>query len=544
MRRRRAVPLLVCLVAGGSVPGGTGALAAPESGRIQISAVRTTSAVEVDGRLDEPAWENAGVIPDLTQHAPHPGEPTPYRTEVHLLIDRENLYLGIRCFDPEPAKISLHSMRRDVEDPFGDDFVTLVFDTFGDRRTGYWFEVHATGSMSDGLIPGPGIYTAEWDGIWDARTNIDGAGWTVEMRLPSRTLHFKTGLPEWGFNVLRFIPRDRTNLHWSGVTIDSDVLDLSSAGLLSGVSGLDQGHGLTVAPYALGRFESVPAEQTERTTGRGGLDLSYSLTPGLTGVLTANTDFAETEVDTRQINLTRFDLFFPEKRSFFLDGSNLFEFGLGLGQDFVPFYSRRIGLVEKGVAALESLLFAKYQMYRNVYWHHAVRSATAMFKRLVHEAVTDHVLDHASLVEATDDWLMHDLQQHDRTGLAQALRERVLYKRALELLPAELPVPLPPWVHGDPRRLAQAEDALARAVGLGPAELLIDLPYKEAMLGLDLPIVRRDGTVERLTQEGWPGRMDLPPIADTLAESACRFRVFTRRPVDVPAEAVAEVLTA
>jgi hypothetical protein len=204
---------------------------------------------------------------------------------------------------------------------------------------------------------------------------------------------------------------------------------------------------------------------------------------------------------------------------------------------------RRIGIVEKGVAALESLLFAKYQMYRNVYWHHAVRSATAMFKRLVLEAVTDRLLDPATLVEATDDWLMHDLLAQDRTGLAEALRHRRLYKRALEILPSELPVALPEWVR-EAGRLAQAEDSLARAVGLGPAELLLDFPFKDAMLGLDLPIVRADGAVDRLTQEGWRGRLDLPPIAGTLAESACRFRVFVRRPAEVTVEALAEVLRA
>jgi HD superfamily phosphohydrolase len=203
---------------------------------------------------------------------------------------------------------------------------------------------------------------------------------------------------------------------------------------------------------------------------------------------------------------------------------------------------RAVGIREKGLAALESLLFAKYQMYRNVYWHHAVRSATAMFKRLIREAVVDRHLDPAILGEATDDWLMRDLAASDRTGLADALRERRLYKRALELLPAELGVSVPPWLPGDPQRLATAEDALARAVGLGPCEVLIDLPHKQAMLGLDLPILRRDGTVDRLTQQGWPGRMDLPPFAASLAESACRLRVFTRRPVVVEAAALVEVL--
>ncbi len=205
---------------------------------------------------------------------------------------------------------------------------------------------------------------------------------------------------------------------------------------------------------------------------------------------------------------------------------------------------RRVGMHEKGVAALESLLFAKYQMYRNVYWHHAVRSATAMFKRLVHEAVVDRALDPAALVEHTDDGLMHELLQSDRSGLALALRERRLYKRALEVVPAELPAPLPAWLRRDPARLAAAENVLARRVGLGPAELLVDLPHKDAMLGLDLPVVRTGGAVERLTQEGWPGRMDLPAFAANLAESACRLRVFTRRPAEVTADLLGEVLAA
>ena len=203
---------------------------------------------------------------------------------------------------------------------------------------------------------------------------------------------------------------------------------------------------------------------------------------------------------------------------------------------------RTLGVMEKGIAALESLLFAKYQMYRNVYWHHAVRSATAMFKRLVHEALVDRILEADALPGLTDDALMHELLAQDRTGLADGLRQRRLYKRALELLPSELGMPMPAWLRGDPARLAGAEDQLAHDVGLGPAELLIDLPHKDAMLGLDVPVVKRDGGVERLTQLGWPGRMDLPPFSTSLAESACRLRVFTRRPVELEGDALVEAL--
>ncbi len=208
---------------------------------------------------------------------------------------------------------------------------------------------------------------------------------------------------------------------------------------------------------------------------------------------------------------------------------------------------RRIGVLEKGLSALESLLFAKYQMYRNVYWHHAVRSATAMFKRLVSAAVREGFVAAAALGDTTDDALLHELASRDRTQLAAALRGRRLYKRSLELLPGELGFDVPDWVwaggEGAARR-EREEDALARRCGLAPGELLIDFPHKTAMLGLDLPIVRSDGSVERLTGGGWPGRMDLPKMAEDLVESARRLRVFVARPVKVAAEELRAALEA
>jgi HD superfamily phosphohydrolase len=201
-----------------------------------------------------------------------------------------------------------------------------------------------------------------------------------------------------------------------------------------------------------------------------------------------------------------------------------------------------LGVKEKGLSALESLLFAKYQMYRNVYWHHAVRSATAMFKRLVAEAVKDGGVDADAVGEATDDALMHDLGARDRTGLAAALKERRLYKRALELLPSELGADVPPWVWRGGEQLRAAENALAKRAGVGPAELLIDFPYKTAMLGLDVAVARRDGSVARVTERGWPGRMDLPKMAEELVESARRLRVFVRRPVTLKAADIVSAL--
>ncbi|HXY69333.1 MAG TPA: HD domain-containing protein [Gemmatimonadales bacterium] len=205
---------------------------------------------------------------------------------------------------------------------------------------------------------------------------------------------------------------------------------------------------------------------------------------------------------------------------------------------------RRIGMLEKGLAALESLLFAKYQMYRNVYWHHAVRSATAMFKRLVSAAVRAGTIAPAALAAATDDVLLHELAARDRSGIAAALRERRLYKRALELLPGELGDAVPAWVWEGGEPLERAEDALARRAGLAPGELLIDFPHKTAMLGLDLPIARADGSVEPLTDRGWPGVMDLPRMAEDLVESARRLRVFVAGPATVTPAQLLETLAA
>jgi hypothetical protein len=203
-----------------------------------------------------------------------------------------------------------------------------------------------------------------------------------------------------------------------------------------------------------------------------------------------------------------------------------------------------IGVQEKGLSALESLLFAKYQMYRNVYWHHAVRSATAMFKRLVRDAVARGAIDPPALAEATDDALMHDLAAQDRTGLAAGLKERRLYKRALELLPSELGDDVPAWVWQGGEHLQAVEDALASRAGLARGELLIDFPFKTAMLGVDVAVARRDGSVGRVTERGWPGRMDLPKMAEELVESARRLRVFVRRGVTIAAADVVAALGA
>ncbi|HKW75601.1 MAG TPA: DUF5916 domain-containing protein [Terriglobales bacterium] len=332
--------LFTALVSTLSAPGLTLAATVPED-----TASRISTHITLDGKLDEPEWQEATSF-TLTQQSPHPGEPSPYLTEVRVLVGSDAVYFGFLCHDPKPNSIAIHNMQRDG-DMSGDDTVSIVLDTYGDHRTGYFFQINAAGARVDGLIDNPQSASLDWDGIWDARTARLKDGWSAEIVIPSRTLSFARHLNQWGLNVERFIPRGgRTWLRWSSPTLDSFLYDLSRAGVLKGVGGLEQGKGIELTPYATGksnRFYSVSPRSWQASEGG---DLTWKITPQLVSVFTANTDFAETEVDARQINLTRFPLFFPEKRAFFLEGANQYTFGLGLGSQFIPFFSRNIGLLD------------------------------------------------------------------------------------------------------------------------------------------------------------------------------------------------------
>src|SRR3954468_9150705 len=204
----------------------------------------------------------------------------------------------------------------------------------------------------------------------------------------------------------------------------------------------------------------------------------------------------------------------------------------------------RVGMIEKGLSALESLLFAKYQMYRNVYWHHAVRSATAMYKRLVDGALRAGSLSAETLAGFTDEGLLHELGQRAPSPLLSALRERRLYKRVFECPAAELPLDGGEWIADDRALVVAVEDQLARELGLGPGELLLDYPTKTRMLGLDIPVLRRDGSVRRLTEAGWEGAVNLPKLSDELYGSARWLRVFASRRISVKRDRLVRLATA
>jgi hypothetical protein len=314
-------------------------------GQVPSVAAKTISAkIELDGQLTEPEWRDAPVI-KLTQQSPRPGEPTPYVTEARVLISKDAIYFGITCRDPNPKKIAIHTQQRDG-DMKGDDTISIILDTFNDHRTGYFFEINAAATRVDGLVSSPETISLDWDGIWDARTARTADGWSAEIVIPSRTLSFTRGLNHWGLNISRYVPRDRLRENWSSPTLDSFPYDMSRAGELTGIVGLEQGKGLEFTPYAIGKTRRLYGISDRTWQGAAGGDVTWKITSQLTSVFTANTDFAETEVDTRQVNLTRFPLFFPEKRAFFLEGSNQYDFGLGLNEEFIPFFSRNVGLLD------------------------------------------------------------------------------------------------------------------------------------------------------------------------------------------------------
>jgi hypothetical protein len=336
----------MALLAASSLP----AFAQDEAPQVEAGRV-DEGAITVDGRLDEPAWQQAGVIEDLTQQSPHPGAPTPYHTKVLLLRGTHTLYIGLVCDDPDLSKLATHTLVRDGNQG-SDDNVLFMLDTFGTKRFAYVFQVNASGAMADGLqSPTPAINSYNgvdynWDGIWQAKVVQGEHGWVAEIAIDTRSLQFTNGITRWGFNLSRNVPRDLLTLDWAGVTLDSSVFQLTREGTLTGVQGLQQGNGLDFQPYALVKYKSGSGASQDGTTGKTGFDLKYNFNPALAGLFSYHTDFAEAEADQQQINTGRFPLFFPEKRQFFLQGSNLFSFGYNQGTNFIPFNSRNIGLVD------------------------------------------------------------------------------------------------------------------------------------------------------------------------------------------------------
>jgi Domain of unknown function (DUF5916) len=315
--------------------------------RPRLTAGSLPEALRLDGVLDEAAWGAAPAVPDLVMVEPREGSAPSFRTEVRVLAGPRAVVFGIRSHDPEPSKIVSFTKERDG-DFESEDHVVIVLDTFQDGRSGYVFAVNPGGARFDALVqPGGEDVDESWDGEWEAATLRDEGGWTAEIRVPISTLSFRRDLEEWGFNVQRRIQRLQETDRWASPRQDYSVFQPSQAGRLAGLPRFDLGLGLGIRPALVGGFQDPGPETATDGTLEPSLDVTKRLGTNVLASLTVNTDFAETEVDTRQTNLTRFPLFFPEKRTFFLDGADIFAFGLGIdGESLLPFFSRRIGLVE------------------------------------------------------------------------------------------------------------------------------------------------------------------------------------------------------
>lgn len=322
------------------------------SGQAIVPAVRTDKAPVINGLLDDEAWSASVPITEFYQREPVPGAPVSEKTEVYILYDDDHLYFGFRCFD-DPARITAKEMARDIS-LGNDDRVQIILDTHGDRRTAYWFQIGPRGSIGDAIVSDNGAFlNKEWDGLWIGRAKILDYGWEAEISIPFKTLGFDKSNTQWGLKLIRNIIRKLEVSYWPEANVNTHRFQVSDSGILDGIEGITQGVGLDISPYLVGGLDTKHGEK-EKSRMDGGVDVFYQITPGLKTSLTINTDFAETEVDDRQINLTRFNLHFPEKRDFFLDGANYFQFGVETEQEspvakrIIPFFSRRVGLDADG----------------------------------------------------------------------------------------------------------------------------------------------------------------------------------------------------
>lgn len=318
----------------------------PSQARKSTTITRTDEVLVIDGHLDETAWQNATVVDDLRQMQPIEHAQPSERSEFRLLYDDDNLYIGARLWDSTPDKILRRQLVQDSI-VFSDDHLELFVDPRDKRRGGYVFYLNPNGVQRDGLVFGSfesAGFNMNWDGIWQADATLTDFGWSAEVAIPFSTLDFDPKQPDWGMNFARWLGRKREFVGWSYRDRNPSI---DSYGQVRGFEGLSQGVGLDVVPSVVLSDEFDFTAASGDSTLEPSLDLSYRITPSLTASLTLNTDFSATEVDDRQVNLTRFSLFFPEKRDFFLQNADIFEFGNVTGNGR-PFFSRSIGLSGTG----------------------------------------------------------------------------------------------------------------------------------------------------------------------------------------------------
>ena len=316
------------------------------------SASRVTEAPSIDGALDERVWQDAAPLTGFVQAEPFEGQPASEHTEVRILYDDEAIYVGVVLHDRNPSLIVTTDSRRDAELDDSDSF-QMIFDTFRDQQNGFVFGTNAAGVQYDAQVRDQGDQQDSWDGSWDVRTAVTATSWVDrEFRIPLRTLRYGSAPQTWGVNFFRNIQRTRERAYWAPLPREHDLGRLRSAGELRGLE-LETPRNLKVLPYVVGSADRnfAPGLKTDFDGGIGA-DAKFGITPSLNLDLTYNTDFAQVEVDTEQINLTRFNLRFPEKRPFFLENSGLFT--VGKEEEVDLFFSRRIGLDDDGGPGADS----------------------------------------------------------------------------------------------------------------------------------------------------------------------------------------------
>jgi hypothetical protein len=338
--------------------------------RYSIPAIRVDQPPKIDGVLDDEVWKKAPLVEEFTQQEPREGAAASERTEVRVLYDGRTLHIGVHAFDAQPSAIVATEMRRDSDRLLDEDNFEVILDTFNDSRNGYMFVTTPLGAKLEQQISeegegnnriGLGIVNSNinknWDGIWDVAARITDDGWTAEIAIPLTTLRFADGAEQtWGINFMRNIRRKNEQVFWAPIPKAYSLTRVSQAGSLVGLQSLNHGLDLKLKPYVVSGVRETNSSATLQTTSflrDVGFDVKYGVTGGMNVDVTYNTDFAQVEVDEQQVNLTRFSLFFPEKRDFFLENAG--QFKMGTGGTFTSttvetdlFFSRRIGLSDSG----------------------------------------------------------------------------------------------------------------------------------------------------------------------------------------------------
>ena len=341
-------------VAGSTAPT-SASVTRDEQGRATVRAVRLTEPLRLDGRLDEEIYGTVPPIDGFLQQVPQEGAPATEPTEMWVFFDDENVYVAARCLDSQPERITANELRRDSNGIFQNDNFGVVLDTFLDRRNGFYFQTNAIGALRDAAVS-EGTNNSNWSTVWDVRTARFEHGYTLEMVIPFKSLRYRgAGAQTWGINARRVVAwkNESSMLNQVPASYAGGWTQMAVAGALEGLETPAQALNLELKPYAVSSVTTDRAARvpfTNDVTSSGGFDLKYGLTRALTADMTVNTDFAQVEEDLQQVNLTRFDVFYPEKRDFFLEGQGIFDFGGQAGFSArtatvpIMFFSRRVGL--------------------------------------------------------------------------------------------------------------------------------------------------------------------------------------------------------